>query len=207
MRLHSGPWSGNSYKVRLLLGLLGADCEIVEHDVAGGGTHDPEFLRNVNLDGKVPVLQTDAGEMLPESGAILAYLAEGTPFLPDDRYYRAQTLRWMFFEQYSLAGPLGRPRFYRMRGAQMTQQLGTVVDDLMAAGYRGLSAMEQHLQGTGGGAFFVGDSLTIADVALYAYPRLCPEGGYDLSDYPAVRVFLERVESLPGYVPAPAFPY
>jgi glutathione S-transferase len=207
MRLHSGPWSGNSYKVRLLLGLLGTECEIVDHDVAGGDTHEPGFLENVNLDGRVPVLETDAGKMLPESGAILAYLAEGTPYLPDDSYDRAQTLRWMFFEQYSIAGSLGRPRFYRMRGVQMTQQLQAVVEDLMAAGYRGLNAMEQHLQGAGEGAFFVGDSPTIADVALYAYPRLCPEGGYDLSDYPAVRAFFERVEALPGYVPAPEFPY
>lgn len=204
MLLHSGPWSGNSYKVRLLLGLLGTECEILEHDVAGGETHEPRFLRDVNPDGRVPVLETDDGRTLPESGAILTYLAEGTPYLPSDPFDRAQVLRWMFFEQYGVASPLGRPRLYRMRGRETTPQLTAVVADLFEWGYRGLGAMEGHLSGQ---EFFVGSRPTVADVALYAYPRLCTEGGYDLSDYPRVRAFLERVEALPGYVGAPEFPY
>ena len=102
MRLHSAPRSGNSYKVRLLLGLLDTRCEIVNYDTKGGQTHTPGFLENVNPDGKVPVLELEDGTMLPESDAILYYLAEGTPYLPQEKLERAQMLRWMFFEQYSL---------------------------------------------------------------------------------------------------------
>ena len=102
MRLHSAPRSGNSYKVRLLLGLLGTRCEIVNYDTKSGETHAPGFLKNINPDGKVPVLELEDGAMLPESGAILSYLAEDTPYLPEEKLERAQVLRWMFFEQYSL---------------------------------------------------------------------------------------------------------
>ena len=98
IRLHSAPRSGNSYKVRLLLGLLGTRYEIINYDTKGGQTHASEFLENVNPDGKVPVLELEDGTMLPESGAILLYLAEGTPYLPEEKLARAQVLRWMFFE-------------------------------------------------------------------------------------------------------------
>ena len=158
MRLHSAPRSGNSYKVRLLLGLLGTSCEIVNYDTKGGETHAPGFLKNVNPDGKVPVLELEDGTMLPESGAILYYLAGGTPYLPEEKLERAQVLRWMFFEQYSLLLNLSRPRLWRMWGVEMTS---------------------------------------------YVYPRLCPEGGYDLGGFPAVRDWLERIATLPGYVPPP----
>ena len=98
IRLHSSPRSGNSYKVRLLLGLLGTRYEIINYDTKGGQTHASEFLENINPDGKVPVLELEDGTMLPESGAILLYLAEGTPYLPEEKLARAQVLRWMFFE-------------------------------------------------------------------------------------------------------------
>ena len=114
MRLHSAPRSGNSYKVRLLLCLLGIRCEITNYDTKGGETHAPLFLEKVNPDGKVPVLELEDGTMLPESGAILHYLAEGTPYLPEEKLQRAQVLRWMFFEQYSLLPNLSRPRLWRM---------------------------------------------------------------------------------------------
>jgi glutathione S-transferase len=210
MRLHSSPWSGNSYKVRLLLGLMGLKYETASYDTGAGETHRPEFLENVNPDGKVPVLETDVGGMLPESGAILTYLAEGTPYLPEDRYERAQAMRWMFFEQFSLLPNLGRPRLYRMRGVEMTPQKKAEVEGLFEMGYKALGVMERHLSGDDGGRereFFVGGRPTTADVALYAYPRLCSEGGYDLAEYPRVRAYLERIESLPGYVPVPAFEY
>lgn len=209
MRLHSGPWSGNSYKVRLLLGLMGLEYETVDYDTGAGDTHKPEFLENVNPDGKVPVLETDDGKLLPESGAILLYIAEGTPYLPEDRFERAQVMRWMFFEQFSLLPNLGRPRLYRMRAVKMTPQKTAEVEGLFVMGYKALGVMEWHLSGDGGPEreFFVGDRPTTADVALYAYPRLCSEGGYDLAEYPRVLAFLERVEALGGYVPAPAFEY
>ena len=201
MRLHSAPRSGNSYKVRLLLGLLDTACEIVNYDTKGGETHTQRYLENVNPDGKVPVLELEDGTMLPESGAILCYLAEGTPYLPEEKLERAQVLRWMFFEQYSLLLYLSRPRLWRMWGVEMTDQRNAELEQLLEQGYRALGVMERHL---GERQFFVGDSPTVADVALYVYPRLCPEGGYDLQGFPAVRAWLERIATLPGYVPVPS---
>jgi glutathione S-transferase len=200
MRLHSAPRSGNSYKVRLLLGLLGTRCEVVDYDIKGGETHAPGFLENVNPDGKVPVLELEDRTMLPESGAILYYLAEGTPYLPEEKKERARVLRWMLFEQYSLLLCLSRPRLWRMSGVEITALRSAELEQLFEQGYRALGVMERHL---GGREFFVGENPTIADVALYAYPRLCPEGGYDLEGFPVVRTWLERIASLPGYVAPP----
>jgi glutathione S-transferase len=198
MRLHSAPRSGNSYKVRLLLGLLGTRYEIVNYDTKGGETHAPAFLESVNPDGKVPVLELEDGTMLPESGAILLYLAEGTSYLPEERLERAQVLRWMFFEQYSLLPNLSRPRLWRMWEVEITPQREAELEQYFEQGYRALSVMEQHLSDR---EFFVGDRSTVADVALYVYPSVAPEGGFDLESYPAVRVWLDRVSALPGYVP------
>jgi glutathione S-transferase len=201
MRLHSAPRSGNGYKVRLLLGLLGTTrCQIVNYDTKGGETHTPEFLENINPDGKVPVLELEDGTMLPESGAILYYLAGGTPYLPEEKLEGAQVLRWMFFEQYSLLLYLSRPRLWRMWGVEMTAKRRAELEQLFEQGYRALGVMERHL---GEREFFVGDSPTVADVTLYVYPRVCPEGGYDLEGFPAVRAWLERIATLPGYVPPP----
>jgi glutathione S-transferase len=200
MRLHSAPRSGNSYKVRLLLGLLGTRCEVVDYDIKGGETHAPGFLESVNPDGKVPVLELEDGTMLPESGAILYYLAEGTPYLPEEKKERARVLRWMLFEQYSLLLYLSRPRLWRMSDVEIPPQRKAELEQLFEQGYRALGVMERHL---GGREFFVGATPTIADVALYTYPRLCPEGGYDLEGFPVVRTWLERIACLPGYVPPP----
>jgi glutathione S-transferase len=198
MRLHSAPRSGNSYKVRLLLSLLGIRHDIVNYDTKGGGTHAPEFLENVNPDGKVPVLELEDGTMLPESGAILYYLAEGTPYLPEEKLERAQVLRWMFFEQYSLLPNLSRPRLWRMWEVEITPQREAELEQFFEQGYRALSVMERHLSDR---EFFVRDRPTVADVALYVYPSVAPEGGIDLESYPAVRTWLDRITALPGYVP------
>ena len=200
MRLHSAPKSGNGYKVRLLLGLLGRKLEVVNYDTKGGETHTAEYLENVNPDGKVPVLELDDGTMLAESGAILLYFAEGTPFLPAGKVERAQVFRLMFFEQYSLLLYLSRPRLWRMWKVEITPQRQAELDGYFEQGYRALGVMERYL---GGRQFFVGDRPTVADVALYAYPRICHEGGYDLEDYPTVRAWMDRVAALPGYVPPP----
>jgi glutathione S-transferase len=201
MRLHSAPRSGNSYKVRLLLGLLGTRCEIVNYDTKGGETHTPGFLENINPDGKVPVLELEGGTMLPESGAILYYLAEGTPYLPEEKRERARLLRWMFFEQYSLLLYLSRPRLWRMWGVEITAQKRAELEQLFEQGHRALGVMERHLGDYR--EFFVGERPTVADVALYVYPRICPEGGYNLEGFPAIRAWLERIAALPGYVPPP----
>ena len=198
MRLHSAPRSGNSYKVRLLLGLLGKRCEIVDYDTKGGETHTAEFVESVNPDGKVPVLELADGTMLPESGAILLYLAEDTPYLPEGKLERAQVLRWMFFEQYSLLLYLSRPRLWRMWGVEITPQREAELKQLFEQGYRALGVMERYL---GNREFFVGDRPTVADVTLYVYPSLSHEGGFNLEPYPTVRAWLDRVAALPGYVP------
>ena len=200
MRLHSAPKSGNGYKVRLLLGLLGVECEVVNYDTRGGATHTPEFLETVNPDGKVPVLELDDGAMLPESGAIMLYLAEGTSYLPEEKLERARVLRWMFFEQYSLLLYLSRPRLWKMWGVEMTAQREAELEDLFEQGYKALGVMERHLTDR---EFFVGDRPTAADAALYVYPRVCPEGGYDLEGFPAVRAWMGRIEALPGYTLPP----
>ncbi len=198
MRLHSAPRSGNSYKVRLLLGLMGARYEVINYDTRGGETHTREYLENVNPDGKIPVLELDDGTMLPESGAILLFLAEGTPYLPEEKPERAQVWRWMFFEQYSLLLYLSRPRLWRLWQVDITPQKQAELDQLFEQGYRALSVMERHLTDR---EFFVGERPTVADVALYAYPHVCAEGGYDLEPYPAVRAWMDRVSALPGYIP------
>ena len=198
MRLHTAPRSGNGYKVRLLLGLLGTEYEIVNYDTKGGETHTPEYLQNVNPDGKVPVMELEDGTMLPESGAILLHLAEGTPYLPEEKAERAQVWRWMFFEQYSLLLYLSRPRLWRMWEVEITPQREAELKGFFEQGYRALGVMERHLEDR---EFFVGDRPTAADVALYAYPHVAPEGGYDLGGFPAVRAWMERVAALPGYVP------
>ncbi len=198
MRLHSAPRSGNSYKVRLLLGLLGVEYEVINYDTKGGGTHTPEFLANVNPDGKVPVLELDDGTVLPESGAILLYLAEDTPYLPTEKLERAQVLRWMFFEQYSILLYLSRPRLWRMWDVEITAHRKTEMEGLFEQGYKALGVMERHLADR---EFFVGNHPTVADVTLYVYLRICPEGGYDLEGFPALRGWMERIEALPGYIP------
>lgn len=200
MRLHSAPKSGNGYKVRLLLGLMGRGLEIVDYDTKGGATHTPEYLENVNPDGKVPVLELDDGTMLAESGAIMLYFAEGTPFLPANKVERAQVYRLMFFEQYSLLLYLSRPRLWRMWEVEVTPQRQAELEGFFEQGYRALGVMERYL---GGREFFVGDRPTVADAALYAYPRICHEGGYDLEGYPTVRAWMDRVAALPGHVPPP----
>ena len=198
MRLHSAPGSGNSYKVRLLLSLLGTRYEIINYDIKGGETNSPEFLEKVNPDGKLPVLELEDGTMLPESGAILLYLAQGTPYLPEQKLEWAQVLRWMFFEQYSLLPNLSRPRLWRRWEVEVTPQRKVELKQFFEQGYRALSVMERHLSDR---EFFVGDRPTVADVALYVYPSVAHEGGFDLESYAAVRAWLERVAALPGYVP------
>ena len=202
MRLHSAPMSGNGYKVRLLMGLLDIECEVIDYDTKGGATHTLEFLANVNPDGKVPVLELDDGTMLQESSAILFYLAEDTPYLPEEKLERTQVLRWMFFEQYSLLLYLSRPRLWRRWDVEITAQRKAELEGLFEQGYRALGVMERCLTNR---KFFVEDRPTVADVALYVYPRICPEGGYELEGFPEVRAWIGRTEELPGYVPPPGY--
>jgi len=198
LRLHDNLSSGNGYKVRLLLAQLGVSFERIEYDIDRGETRIPEFLRKINPNGRVPVLETGEGEFLPESNAILFYLAEDTAFLPEERFERAQVLRWMFFEQYSHEPNIATPRFWTTHNVQMTEERRLSLETKRRLGYEALGVMEGHLENRD---FFVGGSYSIADIALYAYTHVAGEGGFDLAGFPAVRAWIERVGSQSGHVP------
>ena len=198
MILHDNLSSGNGYKVRLLLAQLGLPFERVEYDIDRGETRTPGFLESVNPNGRIPVLQTDEGELLAESGAILFYLAEGTPFLPEGRLDRAHVLRWMFFEQYSHEPNVATPRYWATHGVEMTEERRLSLPTKRRLGHAALGVMEGHL---GRNDFFVGGRYTVADIALYAYTHVAYEGGFDLAGYPAVRAWIGRVASQPGHIP------
>ena len=196
LRLYDYLPSGNGYKVRLLLSHLGTPFELIEKDIDKGETRTPEFLR-INPNGRIPVLQTEEGGYLPESNAILYYLAEGTPFLPDDRRGRAEALRWMFFEQYSHEPNIATARFW-LKHLELDDAKRAALEDKRAQGHAALGVMEGHLRERD---YFVGARCTIADIALYAYTHVADEGGFDLGPYSAVRAWLARVAAASGYVP------
>jgi glutathione S-transferase len=197
IRLHDNLSSGNGYKARLLLAQLGVPFERVEYDIDRAETRTPEFLR-MNPNGRVPVLELEDGRFLPESNAILFYLAEGTPFLPDARFERAQVLRWAFFEQYSHEPNIASPRYWITHNLPMTEERRVTLEPKRKLGYAALGVMEGHLKDH---EFFVGDHYSIADIALYAYTHVAHEGGFDLSRFPSINAWLERVAAQPGHVP------
>jgi glutathione S-transferase len=160
----------------------------------------PEVLGGLNPALRVPTIVLDDGRPLAESGAILWYFAEGTRFVPDDRYERAQVLQWMFFEQYDHEPTIAVVRFWVAYSGR-PEAFADRLDERMAAGYRALEAMERHIDGR---AFFVGDALTLADIVLYAYTHVADEGGFDLGPYPGILSWLDRVASTPGHVPIDA---
>jgi len=193
--LYDSPVSGNCYKVRLLLAHLGVSYERRTMDVRDRSNR-PEVLGGRNPSLRVPTLVLDDGRSLGESGAILWYFGQGTRFVPEEPYERAQVLQWMFFEQYEhepaiavarfLKAYSGRPELYEARRDELTKR-----------GERALGAMESHLESR---EWLVDGSMTLADVSLYAYTHAAGEGGFTLEPYPAVRAWVERVASEPGHV-------
>jgi glutathione S-transferase len=196
IRLYDYLPSGNGYKVRLLLTQLGIPFERIELDILKGTTRTPEFLRK-NLNGRIPVVELEDGRFLAESNAILFYFAEGTPFLPADRWQRAQALQWMFFEQYSHEPNIATSRFW-LQHFELTPERKAALDQKRPLGYAALDAMEKHLTNR---SFFVGEQYSIADIALYAYTHVAGEGGFDLAKYPNIRAWLERAQSQPKHIP------
>jgi glutathione S-transferase len=197
--LYDSPVSGNCYKVRLLLAHLGIPYERRELSVVDRSNRS-EVLGDLNPAQRVPTLVLDDGRALGESGAILWYFAEGTEFVPQDRYERAQMLQWMFFEQYDHEPALAVVRFWVAYSGR-PEAFADRLEERMAAGYRALDAMERHLDGR---QFFVGDRLSLADIALYAYTHVAPEGGFELDSYPAIGAWLDRVAAKPRHVPIDA---
>ncbi|MBI1731475.1 MAG: glutathione S-transferase family protein [Gammaproteobacteria bacterium] len=191
--------SGNCHKVKLLLEQLREPYDWQEVDIMRGESRTPGYLA-MNPNGRVPLLQVGADIFLPESNAILNYLAEGSAFLPTDRLQRAQVLQWMFFEQYSHEPYVAVARFiccYLPPDHERRAELPR----LRERGHQALKVMEQHLSSR---RFFVGERYTIADIALFAYTHVADSGGIELVPYPAVRRWLEAVRSQPGYVAMPA---
>ena len=199
VRLHDYLPSGNGYKVRLLLTQLGIPFQRIEYDITRGETRTPEFLENVNANGRIPVLETEEGTLLPESNAILFFLAEGTPFLSEDRLEKARTLQWMFYEQYSHEPNIAVARAWlHVFDVEMTEEIRAALGARQKLGYDALGVMEEHL---GRNDYFVGGRYSVADIALYAYTHVADEGGFDLGGYPAILAWLERVSSQPKYIP------
>ncbi len=197
MILHDNLSSGNGYKVRLLLAQLGLPFGRIEYDIDRGETRTPEFLQRINPNGRIPVLETDDGEILAESGAILFYLSYGTQFLPEGRLGRARVLRWMFFEQYSHEPNVATPRYWATHVIEMTEERRLSLGTKRKLGHDALGVMEGHLRQND---FFVGGRYTVADIALYAYTHVADEGGFDLAGYPAVLAWIDRVAAQPGHV-------
>ncbi len=196
--LHEYALSGNCYKIRLTAAHVGAVLDRREYDIMQGATRTPAFLATVNPNGRIPVLQI-GDRLLPESNAACWYLADGSPLIPADRFDRADVLRWMCWEQYNHEPNVATLRFWKafvgfenLNDVQRAQ-----LDTKWTAGEAALCLMEQHLATRD---WFVGRSITLADICLYAYTHVADEGGYDLTRYPALGHWLARVAASPGHV-------
>ncbi|MEJ7567528.1 MAG: glutathione S-transferase family protein [Gaiellaceae bacterium] len=191
MRLYDYDASANCYKVRLLLALLGTPYERVPIDIFGGDTLTDEY-RALNPVRETPVLELDSGETIAQSNAILWYLAESTPFLPDSRVERALVAQWLFFEQERVMSGIGAARFRTLTGRDPALAAARFV-----VGEGALAVLEEHLATR---SFLVGDRCSIADLSVFAYTHVAPDAGYELGRYPTVGAWLGRVRDQPGFV-------
>ena len=194
MLLFDSQVSGNCYKVRLLCAHLGVALERRELDVVDRSNR-PQVIGHLNPALRVPVLVLDDGRPLVESNAIINYLAEGTAYLPTDRYEHAQVLGWQFFEQYEIEPNIAVSRFWALFGIEVSDEARRV---RLEGGHKALAALERGLADR---SWLVGGSYSIADITLYAYTHVAAEGGFELEPYPAVRRWLQRVAEQPGHIP------
>ncbi|MEO8003239.1 MAG: glutathione S-transferase family protein [Arenimonas sp.] len=187
--------SGNCYKVQLCLEILGKPYRWVQVNSAKGETRTPEYLAK-NPNGKVPLLETEAGQFLPESNAILCYLSSDTDLFPQDKWLQANVLQWLFFEQYSHEPYIAVARFIK-KYLPATHERHADLPRLHERGHQALSVMEKQLSTQD---YFIESGFTIADIALYAYTHDAATGGFDLSRYPHLQNWLQRVRSQAGFV-------
>jgi glutathione S-transferase len=194
--LYSMQRSGNSYKARLALAVLGAPYQLIEVDILRGESRTPDFLKK-NPSGQVPLLEVAPGRFLAESNAILWYLAGGTPLAPDNRIDRAEALQWMFFEQHALEPNIGAAYFWLalVRGGRELH--ANSIEDWMERGYRALQVMDNHLKTHD---WFAAGHFTVADIALYAYTHVAEQCDFDLGSFPSIRLWLDRVGRQRGFV-------
>lgn len=195
LKVYGDYRSGNCYKVKLMLHLLGKEYQWIPIDILKGETQSEAFLAK-NPNGKIPVLELGDGTCLWESNAILNFLADGSEFLPLEPRLRTQVLQWQFFEQYSHEPYVAVARFI-----QLYQGMPEARHDeharCLALGYKALKVMEKQLERT---PYLVGEQYSIADIALYAYTHVAHEGGFSLEAFPAIRAWLDRVASHPRHV-------
>ena len=195
LRVYGDIQSGNCYKVKLLLELLGIEHEWQHIDILAGETKTPAFLQ-VNPNGKIPTVQIEDGRFLAESNAILTYFAEDTPLLPEDKYQKAKVMEWLFFEQYSHEPFIAVARFIEKYLGLPEERKAEYVS-LQEGGNKALGVMEKQLATS---PYLAGDELSIADIALYAYTHVAHEGGFSLQQYPHIQAWLEKVSGHPRYV-------
>jgi glutathione S-transferase len=194
MRLYDYGPSANCYKARLLLAQLARPYERVPIDIFGGDTLTDAFARK-NPARSTPVLETDDGRYVQESNAILWYLAEGTPFLPDEAFERAHVVKWLVLEQTDVMPGIGGLRFRLLTKRWRPDEPDAI--NRRALGRSALELLDGHLRER---EFLVAERYTIADIAAYAYTHTAPGAGFDLGDYPAVAQWIERVEAQPRFV-------
>ena len=195
LRLYDFLPSGNGYKIRLLLTQISMPFERIEVNILKGESRTSEFLSK-NPNGKIPVLEIANGKYLAESNAILMYLSEGTEFLPYDRFLRAKVLQWLFFEQYSHEPFIATSRYW-ISILGKADEYKEKLQEKHQRGNEALQVMENHLTNNN---FFVGESYTIADIALFAYTHVADEGGFDLSKFKAIQAWMERIKAQPRFI-------
>lgn len=197
LRLYDYLPSGNGYKCRLVLRHLGLAYELVELDIKQGATRTPEFLAK-NPNGRIPLLEVPGRGYLSESHAIIGYLAEGSDLIPGDSFERARMWQWLCFEQYNLEPNVGTARFWLHSLKKTPDELGEKLVERHRLGHAALGVLEQGLAGRD---WLVAGHYSLADIGLYAYTHVAPEGGFPLDAYPAIRAWCARIAARPGHLP------
>jgi glutathione S-transferase len=200
--LHEYSASGNCYKVRLTAACVGKALQRREYDIMKGETRTPEFLANVNANGRIPVLQV-GDRFIPESNAACYFVAEGSSLIPTDPFDHADMLRWMFWEQYNHEPNIATLRFWMkwVGVANLTELQRLQMTGKRGAGNEALKLMDEHLKSRG---WFVADHMTLADICLFAYTHVAGDAEFDLKRYPHVVQWIERVKGQPRYMPMSA---
>ena len=194
--LHDNVESGNAYKARLLLSLMGKEYKCIQYDVVNGETSSDEFLKKYNKNGRIPVLEFEDGKCLAESNAIIYFLSLGTEYFPNDPWLQAKVMEWMCFEQYSHEPFVAVAKFILTMLPEDTPRRAEI-PTLHEKGYAALEIMENQLKESN---WLVGDHISIADIALYAYTHKAPLGEFDMTRFPAINNWCNQIEALPNYI-------